>query len=323
MQSSTLEHPSHSRLAKLHECRRAYYYRYVRGLRARGEPTRPLAGRALHAALDILHRVGYDAIPDAQRAIIDVYGDHDGGERFPFMSAEHLIGISVNYVQRWAESDDDFVPLRLHRSQLESNPAVIAFYGSYDADGYAVLAEAPMTVRLAPGLTMTVVIDLVIRRNDGSIWVVDHKATCSYLGRGVLNKYLVSHQPPLYIAAVRAIVGRCDGAILNAIYMGEYARSATSRAVKFDRYPFDYTEGQLDESLRWAARSQTLAIAEEAVCADDEQLWLQNPSAYCAGCDFLQLCEVGPAMREGRARQWYDIAKEGEDGEGDLGTESP
>lgn len=317
-QRSTLEHPSHSRLAKLHECRRAYYYRYVRGLHARGEPTRPLAGKALHAGLDVIYRKGYDAIDDAHRAIIATYGDHDGGERFPWMTTEHLMAIMVNYVKRWA-AEDDFVPLRLHRDSIERNEAILAFHGAYDEQGFAVLAEAPMVVRITPTLTMTVIIDLVVAKGD-QVWVVDHKATCSYLGRGVLNKYLVSHQPPLYIEAVKAIVGRCDGALLNAIYMGEHARSPTSKAQKFDRYTFDYTAGQLGESIVWARRTQALAVDEEA-CEDDESWWLQNPSAYCAGCDYLQLCEVGPALREGRAREWYDTETEGgHDGEDEVGA---
>lgn len=315
---STLQAPSHSRLAKLHDCRRAYYYRYVRGLRSRaGSNTRQLAGKALHAGFDVIYRRGYAAIDDAHRAIIGVYDGHVPAERFEYITTEHLMGILVNYVHRWHEDDPDFQPLRLHRSQIESNPAILTFAGDYDEDGYAILAESPMIVQITPDFAMTVIIDLVMQRSDGSIIVVDHKATAAWLGKGVLNKYLVSHQPPLYVHAVRAIIGQCDGAILNAVYMGEQALSLRSKAVKFDRYPFDYTEGQLEESIAWARGTLEIAIVEETMHGDaGEAAWLQNPNAYCGGCDYLPLCEVSPALRPGRISQWF-TTEEGEHGEGD------
>lgn len=329
---STLAAPSHSRLAKLHDCRRAYYYRYVRKLRARGSSTRQIAGKALHAAFDVLYRKGFDAIEEAHRAIIREYGDHVPGERFAYLTVEHLMGIMVQYVHRWSADDADEVigltPLRLHCSQIEGNPAILTFAGDYDEDGYAILAESPMIVRISDTLAMTVIIDLIVKRADGTIWVVDHKNTAAWLGKGVQNKYLVSHQLPLYVLAVRAMLGRCDGALINAIYMGEQALSTRSKAVKFDRYVFDYTDGQLAESEHWAQHTLFAAVDEEAigesVDGDDERWWLQNPSAYCAGCDYLQLCEVGPAMRAGRAVQWYDHDDDtgGGDGEGSEGTEA-
>ena len=303
--ASTLHTPSHSRLAKFNDCRRAYYYRYVRGLRARGSSTRPLAGKALHAALDVLYRCGYDAIDDAQRALIAVYDEHEPSPKaLEYMTTEHLMGVVVNYVKRWPEEDEDFKPHRLHVSQIVDNPKVLAWEGEVDDDGYLVLAEQPMVVDIG-GMAMTVVLDLLVERADGSLWVCDHKATAGYLGKGVLNKYLTKHQPQLYIHAARAIAGRCDGAILNAIHMGKSALSLKSNAVKFDRYYFDYTEGQLDDSLVWAQ----LTNAEEAEAreryGDDEVQWLQNSDSYCAGCDYLPLCEVGSTVRE-RRHAWYD-----------------
>ena len=308
---STLATPSHSRLDKLHACRRAYYYRYVRRLRIRGDATRPLAGKCLHAALDVLYRRGYSAINEAHSTIDSVYGDHTPADKLTFLSPKHLHGILDNYVRRWPEGDDDFQPIKLHRSQIEANAAIVTYAGTYDADGYTVLAEAPMVVRLAPGLTVTVIIDLPVRRANGSVWVVDHKSTCGWLAN-LIESHVITHQLPTYVLALRAVLGECSGAILNGIYMGEYACNAKSTAQKFARWHdehFGYTEGQLLETLTWLQRSAALASVEEAVNGDDEQAWLQHPSKQCAQCDYKELCVVGPVLRPGRIAQWYDTSE--------------
>lgn len=306
-QHSTLSAPSYSRLSALHRCRRFYYHRYVQRLQRQGSATRPLAGKAGHAALDVLYRKGYDAIDDAHRALIAAYGDHVPSDpKLQYLTDTHLMGVVVQYVQRWPEDDVDFQPLRL-RPQDVSPAALVSFEGELDDEGYMIMAETPMQVRLASGQVVTVVIDLVVRNSAGELWVVDHKWSTGYLGGGMTNRHVVSHQLRLYVLAVQALLGSCAGAIVNAVYMGEQANNARSNALRFDRYPYDYTEGQLQETLEWAQRTGDWAVSEEAIFGADESMWLQNDQAHCSECDYLPLCEVSPAMRTNRINALYQI----------------
>lgn len=300
--ASSLAAPSYSRLATLHGCRRKYYYRYVLGLRSPRDATRALAGKALHAGLDILYRRGYDAIEDAHRAVIATMEGHVAAAGFEYLTAEHLMGLLVQYVQRWPEDDDAFRPLRLRPSDLGS--ALVAFEGETDAEGYMVFAESPMQVRLDDGNIYTLVIDLVVDTPDG-IFVVDHKATAGYLGDRFSSKFVLSPQPRAYVLATQALLGECAGAIINGIHMGPNANKAESRAVRFDRYTFDYNDGELREALEWLRVTQALAQQEEG---DErallESAWPINPDAYHAECDYLPLCEVSAAMRPARMKQY-------------------
>ena len=165
-----------------------------------------------------------------------------------------------------------------------------------------------MVVRLAPGVTATVIMDLPVRRANGEVWVVDHKATCGWLSN-LIDTHTITQQMPTYVLAMRAVLGECSGAIINGIYMGEYACNPKSTAQKFARWSdehFGYTEGQLSETLTWLQHSTALAAVEEATCGADEYLWLQHPSKQCGQCDYKPMCEVSPAMRQGRM-QWYDV----------------
>ena len=320
---STVATPSHSRLSKFHECRRAYWYRYVQGLRSPRQATKPLAGKAGHAGLDVLHRLGWQALPLAQSAARLAYGEHIPEESLKWLTADHICGILANYAEHWAEDDSDFKIYKLPASIVrQGNPYVkqIQLDGLVDANDNVQMNENPMVIQLSDELAMTVVIDMLITRADGSIWIADHKWTAQYLGKGVLNKYVVSHQMPLYILAARRLIGRCDGAILNAVWMGQAANNPQSGAQKFDRYVFDYTEGQLAESLEWATQTAKLAAAEESAFKASSLglYWLQNPASYCSGCDYLKLCEVAPAMRPGRVAKWFTHADKVEDAKDEV-----
>jgi len=307
---STLEAPSHSRLAKLHDCRRAYGYRYVMGLRSRGsQSTKSLGGKAGHAALDTLHRLGWEAREIADNHIDAIFSEHVSNPEW--LTAEHMKGIIGNYIERYADEDDDFRRLRLNADDVLKNEAVLYsdLAGRVADDGSFSMNEMNMVVQLDDKLKMTLVLDMLVERKDGTVWVADHKFTAQYLGQGVLGRYITSKQMPLYILAARKLVGRCDGAILNAVWMGQAACNPASKATKFDRYYFDYTEGQLEEALEWAALSRGRAQSETNAFGFNMEYWPQNPSSYCSGCDYLQLCEVAPAMRPGRITQWYDLAE--------------
>lgn len=310
--SSTLIAPSYSRMATFNSCRRKYFNRYVLGLRRHGPPPlRPLAGTAGHAALDVLHRRGFDEIEAAHLAICDTYAKALGAAvpqgPHAFLTAEHVMGITVQYVRHYAEDDDDFVPLRMRPEELSN--ALVAFEGQVDADGFMVLAEAPMTVRLENGELVQVVIDLAVRRSDGSVSAVDHKWTASYLGDGISKRYTMSHQPRLYVLALRALLREnVDGAIINAVHMGKGANSVGSNALRFDRYEFPYTEGQLQETLQWVSITKREMMMTERALGNAEAPWLQNTESFCSDCDFAALCEVPPGtQRSQRKETLYNI----------------
>jgi hypothetical protein len=304
---STVLHPSHSRCACFQDCKRKYYYRYILGARKRGAATRALAGKAGHAALDVLMRNGYDDIDNAHRALIALYDTHVPEYELAYITTEHLMAIVVNYCKHWPQDDDDWLPQPLHLHSL--SPAVSHWQGTVDAAGVMMMQESPMIVQIGD-TTATVVIDAVVRRADGKLWVVDHKFTAGYLGKNVLNKYLVSHQLPLYIAALKAALPeeRVGGAILNAVYMGDKAVNPLSNALKFERYVFDYTDEQIDESVDWHRRTQAVAQAAESGLLAERD-WVQNDNAYCAGCDYLALCEVGASMRPARLAAHFEITQ--------------
>lgn len=305
---STLEAPSYSRLARLHACRRAYYYGYVMRLRPRGgDAVRQAAGRALHAALECAPG---DPAADAAIEAAMQGVDYAPEPQQAYLTAAHLQGVLRGYNERWRPDgeDADWTPLSVTDAELRATGALIAM----EAGSGAV--ERSMTVRLTERLVMTLVIDAVVRRRaDDAIMIVDHKATAAYLGRGVQQRQAVGHQLPLYVAAARALGLDAQGAIVNAIYMGEHALKATSSATKFDRYAFDYTDGQIAEAVEWAEASQSVARQDEARwgARGDARLWLQAPGAQCAFCDYRQLCEIAPAMRQRRIEAAYTM-EEGE-----------
>lgn len=280
---STLDAPSHSRLHTLSECEERYYNAYV----LRIEPTeadeaKRRGGSALHAGLDPLHRLGWDALDIAIEASRTSWGDYvPRAERLRYMTAEHFEGILRQYVP-WAQQRPQWRPVQL--------------------PGVGAAIEEPIVVQLAPDVRVQVVLDLAAEDEGGDVWVVDHKATADFLGSNLIARLRFQHQLRLYYRALEVVLERpIEGAVCNALYMGEYANVDRSNAVRFDRYEFDYTRSQVEDSIEWARRAAARAKALE----DGTIAPVKHGGRHCSWCAYSPLCEVAGTLREGRLRAHY------------------
>jgi hypothetical protein len=303
--SSTLI-PSYNRLHRKTECDRRYYYAYVAAIEPLHEDeTKLRAGQALHAGLDVLHRIGWNALPHAEQAVADTWAGYKAGPYTAYMTEAHLVGVLRGY-GHWSLEQEVLTPLALMASDVESSPAFRG--GTYDVDeaGRIVMVEPALDVEIAPGLVVQVVVDMLAQTAGGDLRVVDHKTTADYLGDTLTKRVRYSHQLRLYTLGMEALLGRTlDGGLVNGIYMGEYALKDRSTAVRFARYEFDYTRSQLAETLAWAQHGRDQAMADEAARGHDEAQWLQHGGRHCGWCPFSQLCDCAGPMRAGRLKALY------------------
>jgi RecB family exonuclease len=295
---STLETSSHSRLQTLAHCDRRYYHSYVEGIEPKDDTSARLhAGKCGHVGLDTLARTG--SLDAATEALREAWGDYKPLGDDSYLTCGHLEGILHNYTETYNAEVWKPIPLKL--SDL-NQAALVEHECEVTPEGVVIMSEASFVVKLSNGMPFIVRPDLIVEDAEG-LRVVDHKFTAGWLGQ-LWSREKHSHQLRLYAEGMSALLGQPVrlGAI-NAVFMGKQALNDKSKAQKFDRFLFEWTEEQMWESLDWVERKR--AAEHELLKGSDpgERWFAQNPGSACSWCPYARLCEASP----GRPRELRKI----------------
>lgn len=281
-----------SSLSTAASCLRKFKHKYVDRLDTPGPNPAMHAGSALHAAFEVLYGERWDL-----GAALDALAEAWAGFRTPpnhkhsYLSLGHLEIVLENYVD-----DRERSPTILEKATVVGSGVEGATVFEWpDAEGEI------LRVGGVPDIAIEVA---------GQRYIVDHKATTSWLNDWWAKGFSMSHQFKIYCAMMQHVYGlRFDGAYVNGVYMGEAAadedRDWSQQKSSPNRLfgPFNYTGGHLAETREWVRRwSEIIERCEE----DGE--WPQNERACgdYGGCSFLPLCELPPAAREAKAASAFE-----------------
>lgn len=94
--------------------------------------------------------------------------------------------------------------------------------------------------------------DLPAIKQDGRLYVMDHKTTGSWLSDWWAKTHEMANKDRGYMAMMGVILGRRPhGTVINGITLNEGAHTnPKSKATKFARFQFDFTEDHVIEALR-------------------------------------------------------------------------
>ena len=300
MLRSTVDAPSHSRMASVNNCERHYFLRYVRGLESPEQFAPAYMGSALHVGLEVFHRTG-----DKEAAIAGLHG-YWGPQRFfgdwDWVTPGHAEVILKNYMD--AKHAQDWNVVKLRWADLDSQ-RLIDTDVQEDADGFLMLAEASFIVDV-PGLGPVLIKPDILLRVATGLRVGDHKSTTSYLGSKLYNRTKFEHQLRTYALAMGALLKEPVGeGFCNAIYAGKSAGFDKFSGKRFESYVFDYSPADFTETKAWYKASKIKMQTLAALGMQDELQAPQNPSDRCGYCDFAKLCSAPAALRPGLVRMHY------------------
>lgn len=259
----------HSALSLLLDCPRAWFHKYIEGIEPKGTALRLVAGSAMHKGLAVLY--GSGLIEDAVQALAEEYGQQQPFGDLDFLTIGHLETVLRNYYDRWVGQD----PFEV-----------------------VSLIEEPI-VESIDGLQIGGIPDMVVEEG-GELVVVDHKTTTSFLGSHLYNRVKFTKQMPIYCLLLTEKLGRpVRRAIVNAIYTGKYAASEKSKAAKFERWSFEYSEEDLEETKWWLRNTIEDSDDLRRRVEPEERFFTQHGGSHCGWCEFKSLCEVPPPLRGG------------------------
>jgi hypothetical protein len=301
MISSTIDAPSHSRLASIHFCERKYFYKYARQLESPEQFAPAFMGQAMHAGLEAYHRSGDSNI--AITALETAWGTRRFFGDYDWVTPGHAGIVLRAYMD--SKHTQDWTVLKLCRSDLNA-ACLIESDVQEDGAGYLMLAEASFVVDV-PGLGLVNVRPDLLLQVPTGIRVVDHKTTTSYLGSNVYNTTKYTHQLRLYALAMGALLGQPVGeGGCNAIYTGKSASSPSFKGNRWEMYTFDYSPADFEETKAWyrVGKRKMEHVAEHFTDADELSA-PQNPGSHCGYCEYSKLCSAPAALRSGLVKMNY------------------
>lgn len=255
-------------LVKL-RCPRMYYYAHVLEYVPAEESLALEFGRAMHEALATRYRVaGTGELTDSVRQAMElvVPSSRLPEDQDPRYSRNALLGLIRSYNETyprepWAE--------------------ILAVERSFQLP----FAEVGGTTVDYAGR-----IDLLVRMQDGSFWVLDHKTT-SFFGDSILNGWSMDGAMIGYAWAALALglAKKVRGFIINAMRPGEEP--------EFRRYSFEFPPGAVED---W--EENTLQLCRLLLQMYDSDEWPMQ-RACCVGrygtCEYLPVCSATPTLRNG------------------------
>lgn len=262
------QYSDYTYLSSYLRCPLQWHRRYVLQLEPlRGGKGQPLlAGSLLHRLLEIHYTGG-----NVEAALDDLYGS-SGIEPygdFDYMTRGHFATIMANYADEYPH-DGTFRSVQM--------------------------IEAPL---LSDELRFGGIPDMIVETSDGELEVWDHKTSTGWMGN-LEARHGLSRQLPLYAVLASAHLGRpVRRAVLNGIHMGKGASNPKSKAERFMRRQYIYTEEQLERAAGWITEVEGLIATG---------LTPMNPDAHCSWCEFKRLCEA-PNARVGQSVLLTDFRK--------------
>ena len=284
---------SPSRISSISSCPRKYQHQYRDFIRKKETPNYMSAGGLIHTGVDHWYVTkDIEGAIEAMRAV-----DYpDAGADADHLQAPALEIVVRNYADHWTQHDA-YDPLTVTFDEMNLDSVLAARWRTTD-DGKIILAESPFMM-IVPNphgedLIVTGIPDLPVIDYGGTRYILDHKSTQGYISSFWKSKYSISDQFRTYCVMESQLLGvTFAGTVLDAIYMGKYATSTTSKAVKFDRDPYNFDETMLDETIQnmnsWVNR-----IADFT----REDYFPQSTGMYCGGCFFKDICKEPVWARE-------------------------
>lgn len=183
-------------------------------------------------------------------------------------------------VQKWDTlilSDD------IRRTKEHGEAWMRAYELQYKEDTFTVReVEVEYFLDMPEGRTASGRIDLIVEE-EGLVKGVDHK-TSSSMGKNLINLAHPSVQFRGYSYAIRELIGKCDGFIVNGI------STAKNPKQRFQRVPVIFTDKELDSYVRdftsWG-RDIERRVKEGDWPKED------HDCGKYGGCPFVSICTYG------------------------------
>lgn len=288
---------SPSRLSTLASCPRKYQHQYVDGITEKEKAPMLSAGSMVHTGLHQYYLTG-----SAQEAIDkmrEVYGDLPTDEWTPqddHLKLPHMETVVRNYADHW-EAHGTHKPIRVRYTDLKTDNLLAGRF-VIDDDGVIMLGESTLLMQIEHHNTVIWIKglpDLPVRNYSGNSLIMDHKTTSGWVSDYWAGKYRISDQFRWYAIMLKELLGiPFQGAVLDAVYVGKYATSTTSKATKFDRREYDFDATLLEETL-----DNTVALIGTAKRYGKMDYYPQHTGLYCGSCRFLHdFCKVPTWGRE-------------------------
>jgi hypothetical protein len=289
---------SPSRLSTLASCPRRYQHQYVQGIREKDRAPMLAAGSMIHTGLHEYFLTG-----SAQAAIEkmrEVYGDmstDDWGVTDEHLKLPHMETVLRNYADYW-EAHGTHKPIRVRYDELHLDNLLAGRF-TIDDEGMILIGESTLLMEIetpSGGIIWVKGLpDLPVEDMHGTNRIMDHKSTSGYISSWWGSKYRISDQFRWYAIMMKDLLQvPFQGAVLDAIYVGKYAASTTSKATKFDRSEFDFDGSQMEETINNAT-----ALEKVRAMYMDIGYFPQHTGLYCGSCRFLEdFCKVPTWGRE-------------------------
>lgn len=291
-------------LQKVADCPRAHEIRVEENL-DRPNPTAPMiAGIAVHFGLEYYYACSEPGPAEEAIAIMMMATEWNKFEydraladsKWLHLTPELLGDVMRNYFNYWnRQRIEVYRPVgNLHLEDLDLSEVLAAeFYLTPNEE--IILGESKLVMRFPVGdehLVYAGKPDLPVRKQNGDIYVMDHKTTSAYLSDYWAKSHEVSNKMRGYMAMVRSLRGgeNLAGAVINGLYVGKHALNPGSKATKFERYQFNFTPDHVDEALR-----NQLAWIKTIEHYRKEGYFPQG-CAY-GGCSYPDVCKRDPVNR--------------------------
>lgn len=299
-------------LSKVAGCPRYHEIRLEQGLRRPEVSAKMVAGIAVHEGLDY-----YYAIPEPRGQVYEEnaieimaaewnsWGIDPALTDAPHLTERNLRTVMKNYFRIWnRERIEVYKPISgLEISDLDLTDVLAAKFKVVDATDTVVMGESSLVMRFevdGEPLILSGKPDLPVRKKNGRVYVMDHKTTSGYLSDWFFQTHEVSNKLRGYQAMVEKLLGiKTSGAVINGIYVGQYATNPDSKAAKVSRKTFNFTSQHVQEALR-----NQLTWRKTIDFYRDLDYFPQ--ACGFGGCSEPGLCRVSPEERELKAQQDYE-----------------
>ena len=284
-----------STLSYLQTCPRSAEY-YAIHRRQRPDRAPLIFGGAMHAALEVIYRDGYDAYAKAHKAMLDYFAAHPYNTAGEWRTPAYCIEAFNKYVSDYSIMDT-ITPLSpswvekafaLNIGHFAINSTLPFTYAQLTDED----SDEPMHIDTLH-LQWSGKIDIVHRDEDGHLFVVDHKTT-SIGGTTFFEDFKLAQQTHGYMWAAQEILGEpFAGFILNALIIRKPTK--TGVGMEFTREQHYYTQESIDE---W--KSDTLTTIETFIHYMLNGYY-PKATAWCMGkygkCPYFDVCTLPANQR--------------------------
>jgi putative RecB family exonuclease len=264
---STL-HISYSQIFTYLACSLKYKFQYVEQRPHERVSIALMFGSAIHSAIERFYRsLKENGVPDPLWQIQDLFADSlnaDLGNR----------DIPILYKK---ETPNRESTIQMGKGLLK------AFYENIDLTGFEIAGiELPLTARLfnengePMDMTVTGIIDLLLRDAQGNVIAVDNKTAKQPYAQTTVDEDLQLTSYAYLLASNKFVFPTAD----------VYCRFDVMRKLKTPKFEQHYT-------IRTAAQRRKFAKVTNAILAGiDARVFIPNKSWMCGDCQFVKACEA-------------------------------